>query len=492
MLTLKNTVCGFAMGSALLVAAAPVHASQPVADGTDEAGIVYPGEVNYSSSASAVQGQPVAQKNDVVRLAYPSDMADHTAVAFSISVADDAVSEACFGEAGFSECCNDSGCGDACCGCGDACGDSCGLFSDGCLGDPWLLSDRMCSPITVGGWFSTGYHSDNTRQSLAFNDLLSYNDVPGQLNLHQGWMFLEKQADASRTGVDFGFRADMIYGTDAQSLQSNGSARAAENRNQGNWDGSLDHGEYGWAFPQLYGEIAVNDWKVKAGYFLSLIGYESSLAPDNFFYSHSLTMFNSEPFTHTGVLAENTSIDGLTLYGGWVMGWDAAWEQQLGGSAFLGGFSADLNSSSSFTYMFNVGDFGYRGNNGYNHSIVLESELTDNLEYAFQSDYFIADDAFAVAGDTIEEFGVNQYLYYFLSDGVAVGGRLEWWNSNGPTGTSQSYYEITGGVNIRPNANLTIRPEVRYDWTPAEDSFANATGVQYNNTVFGIDAVLTY
>jgi hypothetical protein len=351
----------------------------------------------------------------------------------------------------------------------------------------------MCCPITVGGWFSAGYHSDNTRQSFAFNDLLAYNDVPDQLNLHQAWVYFEKETNSRYcNSADYGFRMDIMYGTDAQSLQANGSVRAAENRDRGNWDASLDHGEYGWALPQAYGQIAYNDWKIKAGYFLSLIGYESSLAPSNFFYSHSLTMFNSEPFTHTGVLAENHSVDGLTLYMGWVMGWDAAWEQELGGSAFLGGFSAELTNDAIFTYMCNIGDFGYRGDNGYNHSAVLELALTDALEYAVQSDYLSVDNAFAVPGDSIEEFGVNQYLYYSLSERVAVGGRAEWWNSNSLTGTSQSYYEITGGLNIQPNANLVIRPEIRYDWTPGDDNFADATGFDYNNTVFGIDAVLTY
>lgn len=397
-------------------------------------------------------------------------------------------------------------CGDDC-GCGDCCNSGCcsgdyshGLFGalcdhcdDSCLGDPYTLADCMCCPITVGGWFSAGYHSDNTRQSFAFNDLAAYNDVPDQLNLHQGYLYFEKEAVADCcNGVGYGFRADIMYGTDAQSIQANGSVRAINNRNQGYWDASLDHGAYGWAIPQAYGAIAYNDWEVKVGYFLSLLGYESSLAPENFFYSHSLTMFNSEPFTHTGVLAENNSIDGLTLYAGWVMGWDAAWQQELGGSAFLGGFSAELTEDAVFTYILNAGDFGIRGNNGYNHSVVIELTLSEQLEYALQSDYLATDDAFGVAGDSVEQFGIVQYLYYWLGERVALGGRVEWWNSNAQTDTSQSYYEITGGLNYMPHPNLTIRPEIRYDWTPGDANFADATGFDYNNTVFGIDAVLTY
>lgn len=40
----------------------------------------------------------------------------------------------------------------------------------------------------------------------------------------------------------------------------------------------------------------------------TMVGFDVVGAPDNFFYSHSFTMYNSEPFTHTGVL--NAQLDG--------------------------------------------------------------------------------------------------------------------------------------------------------------------------------------
>ena len=71
-----------------------------------------------------------------------------------------------------------------------------------------------------------------------------------------------------------------------------------------------------------------------AGHFYTLIGYEVVGAPGNFFYSHSYTMYNSEPFTHTGALAQYAVGDNLTTYAGWVMGWDSGFEDN--GDAFLG------------------------------------------------------------------------------------------------------------------------------------------------------------
>ena len=73
--------------------------------------------------------------------------------------------------------------------------------------------------------------------------------------------------------------------------------------------------------------------------------------------------------------------------------------------------------------------------------------------------------------DTI---GVNQYLFYWFNDCLGLGGRAEWWKSDQGGFGSDSYYEITGGVNYKPMANLVIRPEVRYQWSPDN----NATPAQ--------------
>ena len=95
----------------------------------------------------------------------------------------------------------------------------------------------------------------------------------------------------------FGFRADLMYGQDADDTQAFGNP-------PGTWDylNGFDEGAgYGWAIPQLYGEVALGEHvTVKAGHFYTLVGYEVVTAPDNFFFSHAMTMFNSEPFTHTG------------------------------------------------------------------------------------------------------------------------------------------------------------------------------------------------
>ena len=74
--------------------------------------------------------------------------------------------------------------------------------------------------------------------------------------------------------------------------------------------------------PQIYGEVAYNDVKVKIGHFYTPIGYEVVQATGNFFYSHSYSHTFGEPFTHTGALAAWAPNEKVTWYSGWVDGWD--------------------------------------------------------------------------------------------------------------------------------------------------------------------------
>ena len=400
--------------------------------------------------------------------------------------------------------CCDTGCADACDGCGMGCG-------GGELGDPWTLAGALCPQddccddgcgLDFGGWVQIGYHNNSTGL---------FNNRPDELNVHQVWTYLEKAADGS-DGIGFGGRVDFMYGIDAGDTQAFGNE-------PGNWDylNGWDRGSdvagddnftgYGFAMPQLYGEVALGEnLSVIAGHFYTLLGYEGVTAPDNFFYSHAFTMYNSEAFTHTGVLATYTASDNLTLYAGWTLGWDTGFDQYnlfgQDGSSFLGGFSTGLGDNASLTYITTFGDLGWVGD-GYAHSVVVDVALSDNLNYVFQSDHNHFDTAGISGGavDSFETIGINQYLFYTLSDRVAVGARAEWWKVDG-----NSIAAITGGVNIRPTANLIIRPEVRYQVDQGDgqgdeiiDPFTGLGTGRFGSLVdsdgeaiFGIDAIFTF
>lgn len=381
-----------------------------------------------------------------------------------------------------SDCCDSGGC-DSSCGCSSCCS----LDLSCCLGDAWTLSSHLLckdSCWNVGGWFQAGYHSES-------NGL--FNNRPDELNLQQSWLYIEKTANPTCCNLDWGFRADIMYGTDGTDTQAFGNE-------PGKWDflNGFDHGSYSWAIPQLYGEIAGDGWSVKAGHFYTLVGYEVVPATGNFFYSHAITMFLSEPFTHTGALITYEVSEALEVYAGWTLGWDTGFDQHTGafpigfehGSSWLGGFKAQVTDDASFTYVSTLGNLGWRGDDAYTHSLLFDVNLTDKLNYVLQSDIL------RVKQTGEDNVGVNQYLFYTVNDCVKVGTRLEWWKGDVNTGYaphggnpllstngSLSYYEATFGVNVKPHANLTIRPEYRYDWSPAAN---------YSESIFAVDAYVTF
>ena len=379
----------------------------------------------------------------------------------------------------------DSGCGDACdaygcdsmCGCGSSCGLGLSCF-DGlgecCLGDQWSLFDEHCG-WSAGGWVQLGYHSK--RNSL-------FNSRDSEYQLHQGWLYAEKAVDGS-CGLDIGGRIDYVYGTDGPDTQAFGIDAPS-------WDNDWDNGnDYGHALPQLYLEAAYGDLSVKAGHFYTIIGWEVVTAPDNFFYSHAYTMYNSEPFTHTGVLFTYAPSDCLTVWGGYTLGWDSGFDDN--GDSFLGGVSLGLTDSFTVTYATVAGRFDDRDGNvetGYMHSLIGDWNVTDNLEYIIQNDVLNSEDA--AGGIARQTVGINQYLIYTCSDCWAVGGRFEWYNQDNVYTADGDIYQLTVGLNYKPHANLLIRPEVRGDWDNTTTRTAAGLEDGESQTTFGIDTIFLF
>ena len=337
---------------------------------------------------------------------------------------------------------------------------------------PEMVEEDDGGGIRYGGWLQGGWHS---RSATAGGGIARFNTHPHRWNTHQAWLFVEKVADGSE-GLDFGFRVDAMYGVDGADTQAFGNS-------PGRWDfdNGFDHGQFAFAFPQAYIEVASGNWSIKAGHFFTLVGYEVVPAPDNFFYSHAYTMYNSEPFTHTGVLGTYNVNDNVTVYAGWTTGWDTAFDTFNDGSNFLGGVSVNLSESTTATYIATSGNFGKRGDgntDSYGHSIVLDTQLSDNFNYVIQGDYLDTDGVGPLGLLPDRQYGINQYFLYTFSETVAAGVRYEWWNVSGI-----SVNDITFGVNIKLRDNLVIRPEVRHDWAP---------GLDYAETFLGMDSIMTF
>lgn len=343
-------------------------------------------------------------------------------------------------------------------------------------GEGYDLSDAILGPDSqydFGGWISGGYTSDNTG---LFNDYTS-------MQLNQAWLYIERALD-TEDGFDWGFRFDTMVGTDAQDTQTFGGA-------PGNWD--LDRNttwdNYGLAIPQVYVELGYKDFSIKGGHFYTPVGYEVVGAPGNFFYSHAFTMYYSEPFTHSGVLATYDGFECVSLFAGWTAGWDTGFDMYNDGSNFLGGASVTPADWATITYTLTAGDMGAIGK-GYSHSIVADLTLSEKWNWVVQSDHVdVSGQDPSDPGAYYDTIGVNQYLFYTLSDTVKLGGRAEWWQAN-----NTDYYEVTAGVNWSVLPNLMLRPEFRYQTSPdvEDNGKTNTVGIPVDAAAFAFDAVITF
>jgi Putative beta-barrel porin-2, OmpL-like. bbp2 len=419
------------------------------------------------------------------------------------------------------ECCDN--CGESVCGCEivpgcglesyqptcgiDVCDGSCGspdcgtgLLDGRCLGscdlgDPFAVLGE-CNGFKMGGWFQFGYHNRN---------MALFNSRKHDFQLQQGWLFAEKALDSAH-GFDLGGRIDYLYGTDAPDTQAFGI-------DNDHWDNGWDNGgDYGHALPQVYLEAGYGDLTAKIGHFYTIIGYEVVSAPDNFFYSHAYTMYYSEPFTHTGALMTYKYGEFVELYGGYVLGWDSGFEDN--GDAVVGGSSVNLSDAITVTSTMIAGRFADNlasSERGFMSSTVLDVSLSDRLNYIFQTDLLDSED---VNGVTVRDTaGINQYLIYSLGDCLAIGSRFEWWNvdadsqgfygDNAPAGLASvatgdyDVYALTLGANIKPHANVMLRPEIRWDWVYGDENGLAIADIQLldnrdQQTTFGIDAIFLY
>ena len=316
--------------------------------------------------------------------------------------------------------------------------------------------------VKFGGWTEIGF-AGNPRDPDGTNGPVTFNDKPNDFRLHQVYGFIEREADRSTDTISFGFRADLLYGTDGRfSFANNFDTDVLNSTN----DKKL-------IFPQVYGEIFLpvgNGVTAKVGHFYTLIGYEVVPSTGNFFFSHAYTMQYGEPFTHTGALLSYPINDNIEVTGGVVTGWDSHFDQPAN---FLGSvaYSTD-DEGTSLTTSVITGDVRTNGlgvNDDHNRtmgSVVLEHDLTDRLHYVLQSD-FGYEESTAFAGSS-KWYGVNQYMFYDVLHNLTAGIRGEWFRDEDGVrvlgnGVGQHFWAVTGGVNYTPIAGFTIRPEVRYD-----------------------------
>ena len=360
--------------------------------------------------------------------------------------------------------------------------------------------------IATYGWIDAGIGGNNW--GSPFNGPITFNDRNWMGQVNQLYLVNEKVLDLEDGGADWGGRVDLLYGGDSIFTTARGLDGNLYNQSPsgfGSWNSSK---YYGLAMPQLYGEVGYGDHAVKFGHFYTPIGYEVVPAIGNFFYTHAYTMQYGEPFTHTGILDTWKATDNTTVFAGITNGWDnysdpinilgianPGYTGANSNAAFLGGASIKSDDETQTLTMTTssgneIGGFTSPQATIGNRSIlstVYVNELNDKVTYVFQNDNGWQFNAIGVKETlgqqpgTATWYGINQYMFYNFSDTLIGGVRLEWFRDNngyrvfspirnamfgGPfaTGYQGNFWEMTWGLNWKPNRNFIVRPELRYDW----------------------------
>ncbi|MDP9172342.1 MAG: porin [Planctomycetota bacterium] len=328
--------------------------------------------------------------------------------------------------------------------------------------------------LNVYGYVEGGYMYDFTvprdvspPKTAPSNGILFIGPYKNSPKLDQVDLTIERLVDPTKGKFDVGGRIEGIFGTDATFVHSNGIL-----------DNSVKHGAGGFSqldLEQAYITVAIptsngQGLLLKAGKFVTLMGYESINPTANPLFTHAYSFSYAIPFTQTGVLAQYIFNSNLNVIGGFTRGWNQSTLDNNGAIDFLGQVNYTINDKWSITGNLSVGPEATKDNGDYWFvpEGILTYKMSDQLTLT-------ADTVYGFANALAQWYGVAAYANYKLNNMFAFNGRGEYYHdgkgfTTGFGGTDLNFYEVTAGVAITPLPDnewfktLTIRPEVRYDW----------------------------
>jgi hypothetical protein len=389
--------------------------------------------------------------------------------------------------------------------CDTGCNSACGACQNG-GGRPLQLDCLTRRGIEVGGWLDSGITWSAHHGPDRYNGVVTFNDRDGEFQMNQFYTYLKRVTKTDGCGSDLGGRFDFLYGTDSRFTQAQGLEDSF----------GMTERFYQVALPQFYVDLAVNDWVLRAGHFYAPIGFESVMAPENFFYSHSYTHQYGEPFTFTGMELIRTWDEQTSFNFGFHRGWDHFTDKVDGKDALsaFGGLNwKSANERVDLAMTFTAGEEGL-GNSTWMYSFVGKLQLSERLKYIFQQDYGQSVGGALQTAPKAEWYSINQYMLYDVNCRWSAGLRFEWFRDNNGVRVSGvgdkspltpfpdnlhtgpyvgNFYEVTAGLNWKPYQNVVVRPELRWDWFDGTSTGVRPfAGNRNDQFLAAVDAILSF
>jgi hypothetical protein len=339
-----------------------------------------------------------------------------------------------------------------------------------------------CHHLDIRGFLDAGAGLNPDSPVTRFNGPVGYDDRSNELQLNQVYLTAERLTKVENDcGIDYGYRADLLYGTDNRYVRTIPGSE---------WDSSWNNGNrfYGLAMPQLYGQLQYNKLTLESGHFYAPCGYEVPNADGNFFYSHSYGFLYGMPTTLTGAFATYKVKDKLLVNFGMDTGWNE-FKSLNGKPNYMAGVnwtSADKDGRINVTSEFFIGNTQPSGIDSTRTEFCTDItvKLACNWTYVMENTWGHDNDT---ASSTVPVtrtgpgfgpaswFGWTNYLLYNINDCWAAGLRYEWFQDldgavvtqDGPPTILEpgsTWNDVTMGLNWKPNKNVTCRSEVRWDW----------------------------
>jgi hypothetical protein len=377
----------------------------------------------------------------------------------------------------------------------------------------FVESQEAKSRLAIYGWVETGFtgNVDAPKDNQNFGRL--FDDRSNEFVMNQAVITAERALDP-KVGFDWGFKLQLMFGTDARFIHSLGLLDHTMRR--GLYQPDIPEAYLSLHFP-LFTEGGVD---LKLGKFVTLEGAETIDPRTNPFYSHTYIFNFGIPFNHTGALLTLYATKWLNLVAGVTRGVNTSIDDNNDAPAFHGGIGLHLNEEklviSAATH---IGPETPHNNHDlrYLNTITTTWKITDKLTSITDLNFTHDDGADASA------YGVAQYLTYGINDKITAKIRGELWRDDkgfyvaqfadpqdpirGLAGESiidprtvgggrTTYGALTIGLDIKPPVpkpltGLTIRPELRVDHSFSDTRPFNDSS---DDTVFtgAIDVIVTF
>ncbi len=349
---------------------------------------------------------------------------------------------------------------------------------------PWL----DCHHLDIRGHVDGGYTFNPDSPINRFNGPYGYNDRNGEIDINQVYLTAERLTKIENDcGEDYGYRADIMYGTDRRFVQTLPGTQ---------WDSGWDNGNrfYGLAMPQLYGDLAINKLLLRGGHFYAPLGNEVEYADGNFFYSHSYAFLYAEPTTLTGGMGTYKVKDKLTVNAGIDTGWNE-FTALNGKPNFFFGFNwTSKDDKFTLNEEILIGNTQPSGIDSTRTLLntVATAKLGAKWHYAAELNF--GHDNNNLGTGPASWWGWTNYMLYDINDCWGFGLRYEYMEDLdgavvaqiGPPAFADpgsKWNELTLGLNYKPNKNVTLRTETRWDW--AENGATNGNKPFVDNNANG-------